>query len=343
MHPFQRTKLQELCSQFFGWPPEKTDEYILPKIAERELRKFANLRLSSSQLGVALPLHSIPVKCPISEVLKHRRLQGRECFEVSWEEFDGLNTSIVPADLIESACPEKITEFEERKAQIKKQNRRKARPKKSDDTASMVNVDAKLQSLLLDIESEDSARFKPTSRHNACQPKKSEDLTSRGGQRADSGSAHLAGGLCVELPTHQPSSIASVNLRTESPLLDLESEDNARSIEVDLNSCYSSSASGSSIEVDLTISDNEDYESNIYHKPSVDCQSDLPISMETDFIDLLSPSPVLNTRYVSKCQGNIEQLNVIDLSDSDMEISPDHAKKARELRLFLTSIREEIS
>lgn len=46
-------------------------------------------------------LPQIPVKCPVSEIIKSRRVQGRECYEVSWEGMDGLETSIVPADLIE--------------------------------------------------------------------------------------------------------------------------------------------------------------------------------------------------------------------------------------------------
>ncbi|MCH97176.1 flap endonuclease GEN-like 2-like, partial [Trifolium medium] len=75
--------------------------YILPGIAERDLRRFANLRLTSSELGLNLPLHEIPVKCPVSEIIKSRRAQGRECYEVSWKDMDGLETSIVPADLIE--------------------------------------------------------------------------------------------------------------------------------------------------------------------------------------------------------------------------------------------------
>lgn len=36
-----------------------SDEYILPKIAERDLRRFANLRHTSSHLGVELPLDKV--------------------------------------------------------------------------------------------------------------------------------------------------------------------------------------------------------------------------------------------------------------------------------------------
>ncbi|KAK9291351.1 hypothetical protein L1049_019297 [Liquidambar formosana] len=105
LYPFQRSKLQQICAQFFEWPPEKTDEYILPRIAERDLRRFANLRSTSSDLGLRLPLHEMPVKCPISGIIKHRKVQGRECFEVAWEDLDGLKSSVVPADLIERRGP----------------------------------------------------------------------------------------------------------------------------------------------------------------------------------------------------------------------------------------------
>lgn len=195
----------------------------------------------------------------------------------------------------------------------------------------MANVDSKLQSLLLDIESEDNARCNPTSEHSSCRSKHSDGLASGGGQWTVSDPAHLAAESCVELISHQSSSIATV-----------ESEHNVR---YKLTSYSSSNSSESSIE-DLTVSDQflyEDCESNINNEPCVDRQSDLPTSMETDVIDLSSPSPVLKTCYVSKCQGNIEQVNVIDLSDSDMDISPEHDRKARELRQFLSSIREEIS
>lgn len=78
-----------------------SDEYILPKIAERDLRRFANLRANTLALGVDLPLQKVPVKCPITGIIKSRKLQRKECFEVSWEESYGLKSSVVPADLIE--------------------------------------------------------------------------------------------------------------------------------------------------------------------------------------------------------------------------------------------------
>ncbi|KAF6149006.1 hypothetical protein GIB67_009625 [Kingdonia uniflora] len=218
-YPFQRTKLQEICRQFFGWTPEKTDEYILPKIAERDLRRFANLRSCSSSLGVQLSLDKMPVMCPISAIIKSRKAQGKECFEVAWKDFDGLKSSVVHAELVESACPEKIAEFKERRAPKKKQNRRR-----------LEEVDLKLQSLMLDI----------------------------------------------ERTSH------SVSTAT------------------------------------------------LYPNPIV----------ITEVVDLLSPSPPIRARKVSKPQETVisRMIDIIDLSESEPEMSPEHARKARELRLFISSI-----
>ncbi|CAI8619393.1 unnamed protein product [Vicia faba] len=57
IYPFQRTKLHHICAVYFEWPSERTDGYILPCIVERDLRRFANLRSTSSELGLNLPLH----------------------------------------------------------------------------------------------------------------------------------------------------------------------------------------------------------------------------------------------------------------------------------------------
>ncbi|CAD5325257.1 unnamed protein product [Arabidopsis thaliana] len=149
---FQRTKLQEICHQFFEWPPEKTDEYILPKVAERNLRRFANLQSRSTEVEVNLPLHKpqMPEKCPVSEIIKTRKVQGRECFEVSWNDLEGLESSIVPADLVERACPEKIIEFKEKMAAKKKKPKPKQKQKETSSptkSSSLVELSLELQHL----------------------------------------------------------------------------------------------------------------------------------------------------------------------------------------------------
>ncbi|KAJ7969980.1 Flap endonuclease GEN-like 2 [Quillaja saponaria] len=274
-HPFQRSKLQQICEQFFEWPPEKTDEYILPKIAERDLHQFSKLRLTSSELGLKLPLEEIPVRCPVSEIIKHRKVQGRECYEVSWEEMDGLRTSVVPASLLESACPEKIVEFEEKKFQRKKQNNQKKRPKKMDNSSSMAELDLKLKALLLDIELGNNATKSPSF----------------------------------------PSELSLGN--TTAPTnADTENQDSSHDVELkrwtDSRTAISSDQPG-------------------------------PIEAKNDIIDLCSPSPLKESCTFSRCQqSDGQRIEVINLSDSETDKSPEHVKKARELRFFVAGIKNDL-
>ncbi|RDY02709.1 Flap endonuclease GEN-like 2, partial [Mucuna pruriens] len=276
---FQRTKLQQICAEFFQWSSEKTDGYILPSIAERDLRRFANLRLTSSEVELNLPLHEIPVKCPVSEIIKSRRIQGRECYEVSWEGMDGLETSIVPADLIESACREKILEFEERKAQRKKQNiPNRRRPKKKEIMSSVPELDLKLQNLLLDNNLRDQANF------NASDSSTKISRITTAMAEADMNGADLL---------HQSHDIEHTGL--------------------------------------------------IQNVSSIDSNEAVSSIGKNEIIDLLSPSPPKKSIFSSKCQQSSDQhIEVINLSDSENDMSIEHKQKAKELRLFLTSIRNEI-
>ncbi|XP_010940441.2 single-strand DNA endonuclease 1 isoform X1 [Elaeis guineensis] len=234
-HPFLRTQLQQICARYFGWDPDKTDQYILPKIAERDLRRFANLRSTSSKLGIRIPLDEIPVPCPVSAIVKQRKVQGRECYEVSWHNIDGLKTSIVPVDLIESACPEKIAEFIEKKGEGKKQSRR-PRPRKS-SKAAFAEVDIQLQGLLLNIESQSNYLSDKT---NHCQP-------------------------------------------------------------IDVN------------------------------------------SVEPEVIDLSTPSPPFRAcEFAIGRMVSDQHVDLINVSDSENDLSPEHEKKARALRLFIDSIRRDL-
>ncbi|OMO97893.1 XPG/Rad2 endonuclease [Corchorus olitorius] len=270
-HPFQREQLHQLCAQLFDWPPDKTDEYILPKIAERNLRRFAKLRSTSSLLGVDIPLNEIPVKCPVSAIIKCRKAHGKECFEVSWDELDGIKTSVVPADLIESACPEKIKEFEDRRA-LEKKNQRKPRPKKSEQKCSMAEIDLKLKDLLLDTE--------------------------LGSKSVTIASREVISGKMITA--------------TEG------------------NSVYHG------LDVILESECKDD------HKNAALSPQTSTIAPKHEVVDLLSPSPQVLSQNVSRyTKMNGQNISVIDLSDSETERSPEHAKKARELRLFLASIRDK--
>ncbi|CAM8903435.1 unnamed protein product [Rhodiola kirilowii] len=287
LYPFKRLELHKICESFFEWPPEKTDEYILPKIAERDLRRLANLRSTSSKLGVLIPLHEMPVKCSVSNIIKQRKLHGEEYFEVSWNDFHGLESAVVPADLIKSACPEKIVEFEERKALGKKQNHKKTKNSKLQNKYPTAELDQQLQNLLLDI-----------------------NLETHSVESSATASA------LEDLPDH---SIVSTVAR---PALQDMTE-------------KQTSNSGNS------------YNSTIHFHAS-------PCGLKTEVIDLLSPSPPIRPRKISQgkevatkphdpIDRTAQQIDVIDLSDTELDASPEHLRKARELRSFIASIRDEIS
>ncbi|XP_057762890.1 single-strand DNA endonuclease 1 [Arachis stenosperma] len=270
-YQFQRIKLHQICTELFEWPSEKTDGYILPSIAERDLRRFANLRITSSELGLNPPLHEIPVKCPVSEIVKNRRVQGRECYEVSWEKMDGLETSIVPADLIESACPEKILEFEEKKAQKKKQNIQKRRSKKNETASSVAELDEKLQNLLLDI-----------------------NLGDKGNHNGESFGFSTA--------------MAATDLSTSE---------------------FSYQSHG-----------NIEHTRNISTNDAVSSSITISSMHKVEVIDLLSPSPAPKKSHEQR--SSKQNVEVINLSDIENDMSPEHKEKAKDLRLFLASIRNEM-
>nr|GEW22109.1 flap endonuclease GEN-like 2 isoform X1 [Tanacetum cinerariifolium] len=281
-HPFQRNFTVQTCHRYFEWPQEKTEEYILPKIAERDLRRFANLRCPSSNLGVRLPLDNIPMKCPVAEIIKRRKAQGKECFEVSWEDIDGLGSSIVPAELVESACPEKIVEFEERLAEKKKPKPRKPRQKKAETDKSLNEVDTKLQELLLEIE----------------------------GTTSNTQKYRLLDEPIVNIDQHETKSDQdwSMLINTSSNSQKIKMTDNTR------KSCYNIMPEVVNLSTPLVTKSKT--------------------KVETDVVDLLSP-------FSAVCPMEHRDADVIELSESETDVSPEHVKKARELRLFVAKIRSE--
>ncbi|KAM0828730.1 hypothetical protein ACQ4PT_067348 [Festuca glaucescens] len=418
-HPFRRSEFQQICEKYFEWTPEKTDEYILPKIAERELRRFSNLRSTSSALGVKPMLNEIPVPCPVLAITKQRKVHGSEYYEVSWRNMYGLQTSVVPGDLIRSACPEKITEFLEKKDEEKKQ-KRKARPKKSAQQAEVKDVDARLQELLLGIESE-CATFPPASScpqtadgHAVVPAMDVIDLSSPSpplrackSQKFIGSTTATMNGIdlqCQSLLTDMTESQSSTQ---SSGAQNLESQSSTQSSDAQYlesqSSTHSSDALKFTLDDDLidlssplplvadrpcSLQDLPPYDkaerrvltdlSNFPEKSSMpgasddrhkagardgcvpgkasppvvhgawvsSSQSNAQINSlaesEAGAIDLCSPSPAIVNR-----RRNVKlDKNVIDISEADGSVkSPeddDHERKARELRLFLKSIRDEL-
>lgn len=65
--------------------------------------------------------------------------------------------------------------------------------------------------------------------------------------------------------------------------------------------------------------------------PSTSCTTSSK-SLETEIVDLISPAPPPRAHQVSR------RIDVIELSDTDNDASPQHARKARDLRLFIANI-----
>lgn len=170
-------------------------------------------------------------------------------------------------------------EFEERKAQKKKQNRPpKARKKKPVNVSSVADIDWKLENLLLDVE---------------C------------------GSNSVRGGLASRAVISENGIAAiEVNGTFRDPVLggiDLTSYTDF----CDAKSCHEVGASAAA---------------------------------QHEVIDLLSPSPQVRHPTLSKHQNRNEEqcrIDVVDLSDSETDVSPEHERKAKELRSFLISIKDD--
>uniref|UniRef100_A0ACD5ZWH8 Uncharacterized protein n=2 Tax=Avena sativa TaxID=4498 RepID=A0ACD5ZWH8_AVESA len=380
------------------------DEYILPKIAERELRRFSNLRSTSSALGLKPLLSEIPVPCPVLAITKQRKVHGSEYYEVSWRNMYGLEASVVPGDLIRSACPEKITEFLEKKGEEKKQ-KRKARPKKSAQQAAVKDVDAQLQELLLGIEA-DCATFPPASNcpqtadvYPVVPSMDIVDLSSPspplracksqkfiGSTAATMNGIDLAQNLLTGMTESQRSiqssdaenlksqsstqSSDALNFTLDDDLIDLSSplplvadrpcrlqdlppyNEAERRALADVSNLpekgsmlgasddkHKAGASDSCLPVEAS--------PPVVHEARLSSsRSNLPVNSlaesEDGAIDLCSPSPAV----VDRRRNCKHDKNVIDTSEADSSVkSPDdddHERKARELRLFLKSIRDEL-
>ncbi|KAF3796220.1 Flap endonuclease GEN-like 2 [Nymphaea thermarum] len=90
----------------------------------------------------------LPVGYHVASILKHRKLNGVECLEVSWGGEPKVRPSIVPASVLRSACPEMLSEFTSKGA--KKQNPCKARRKQSENEKLVLDeVETQLKDLVL--------------------------------------------------------------------------------------------------------------------------------------------------------------------------------------------------
>jgi flap endonuclease GEN len=146
-------------------------------------------------------------------------------------------------------------------------------------------------------------------------------------------------------------SLAELDLTLQNLLLDnnLEDETNDNVSESDssgriLGEITAMAESDLNTE-NLMLSRDDDIENNEWIRNIRNITSNEAVS-STDknvVIDLLSPTPIKPSNNSSKFHRSSDQkIEVINLSDSENEVSPEHKEKAKELRLFLASIRNEI-
>jgi flap endonuclease GEN len=146
-------------------------------------------------------------------------------------------------------------------------------------------------------------------------------------------------------------SLAELDLTLQNLLLDnnLEDETNDNFSESDssgriLGEITAMAESDLNTE-NLMLSRDDDIENNEWIRNIRNITSNEAVS-STDknvVIDLLSPTPIKPSNNSSKFHRSSDQnIEVINLSDSENEVSPEHKEKAKELRLFLASIRNEI-
>lgn len=179
------------------------------------------------------------------------------------------------------ACPEKILEFQDRRAQGKKRNNAKSRPRRLEKAQLLAQIDQKLQDLLIEVDRENFITDDTTFLRGSV----SED---------DEGIAQI---------------------QSVDPGIQSHHTWNSKCLK----------------KGDFTYDGASCQKSNI-----------VPASSEDEVIDLTSPPP---HRYASgnskHLEDNVQRVDLIELSDSDNDVfSPEHTRKARELRMFIAGIKD---
>lgn len=142
------------------------------------------------------------------------------------------------------------------------------------------------------------------------------------------------------------SSLAELDLKLQQLFLEINSESGSNPQTNPLSSRAVTSENGRvAIDVDL-LDDGSLFDQELDIERG--CNASMPSSSantsaaEKEVIDLLSPSPAIRHPTVTKCKHfGYQHIDVIDLSESDAEVSPEHEKKARELRQFIANVRDD--
>lgn len=144
------------------------------------------------------------------------------------------------------------------------------------------------------------------------------------------------------------SSMAELDLKLQNLLLDdnLADQTNQNSSDSIERILRETSAMAEAVlnTQDLVLSHDDDIEHDAWIQninKNISSNEDVSCKDKNVVIDLLSPSP-LKPSNTSKFHSSSDQhIEVINLSDSENEMSIEHKQKAKELRLFLASIRNE--
>lgn len=146
------------------------------------------------------------------------------------------------------------------------------------------------------------------------------------------------------------SSLAELDLKLQNLLLDNSLRDQDNFNASDSSERVSRIATPMADEADLNTEDLLHLSHDIEHTGLIQNTSNIYITNKevsttgkNEIIDLLSPSPLKKFNIFSKSlQPSDQNIEVINLSDSENDMSVEHKQKAKELRLFLASIRNEI-
>lgn len=184
----------------------------------------------------------------------------------------------------------------------KKKPTRKPRQKKQED---MKEIDKKLQELLIDIDKESTASTTSTSLRGTLPERKTDAPVSR------------------EIKTDSLTHMKEIERKLQGLLDGIEKE----------------STSSANLVSQRGTTDSSSKKGETSHSGS-------PVpgwSATADVIDLISPAPRLHTRdrELSKSK-EVRRIDVVELSDTDNEVSPQHARKMRELKLFMATIRDDV-
>ncbi|GAQ80739.1 putative DNA repair protein XPGC [Klebsormidium nitens] len=108
----QLDSLIDLMQRYLDWEPDKTKSFILPKLAERCLRQRA-ARPHRNPLPVEPAATMRPLQYSLKQILKARTVKHVRSYEVSWEGSPAIDTTTVPAGLLERAFPNEVNSFKD--------------------------------------------------------------------------------------------------------------------------------------------------------------------------------------------------------------------------------------